>query len=330
MDVSNGEILAITSFPEFDPEVLSEGTDSEKIAEYVNNKSKPFLNRVIDGLYTPGSIVKPFLAVAALEEGIISPEKNIYSAGFISVPNPYDEDHPSIFKDWKAHGYVDMRDAIAVSSDVYFYEVGGGFEDQKGLGIGRIEKYMRVFGFGESSGDSFLSGPSGTIPNPEWKAATFGGEAWRVGDTYNTSIGQYGFQVTPVQAVKAFAAIANGGMLLEPTVVLGERRPAVKLNFNPDNLQVVKEGMRQGVVSGTAANLNLPFIKVAAKTGTAELGSRKEFVNSWVTGFFPYDNPRYAFAVVMEKGPHENTIGALYVIRQLLEWMNENTPEYLR
>ena len=119
MDVNTGEILAMTSFPEYDQNILTNGTDRETINLWVNNSSKVFLNRTIGGLYTPGSILKPIVALAALNEKIISPTKKILSTGSIIVPNPYDPSKPSIFKDWKAHGWTNMREALAVSSDTW-------------------------------------------------------------------------------------------------------------------------------------------------------------------------------------------------------------------
>ncbi len=330
MDVQSGEILALASFPEYRSQVLSDGTDRVAIKRFVDDPRKPFLNRATAGLYTPGSIVKPFIAVGALEEGIITPEKEIVSTGSISIPNPYDASKPTVFKDWKAHGAVDMRAALAVSSDVYFYAIGGGFENQIGLGIANIEKYMRMFGFGREPGGNDFFGAAGTIPNPEWKMKNFG-EAWRLGNTYHTTIGQYGFQVTPMQAVRAIATLANGGKLLEPQLTREAGDPVFQVVPVLDSsFQIVREGMRKAVLSGTATGLNIPEVSVAAKTGTAELGTTRRFVNSWVVGFFPYESPRYAFAVIMEKGPRDNTIGALFVTRRLLEWMSVYTPEYLK
>ena len=334
MDVNSGEILAMASFPEYDSEVMTEGEDVTKIEGYYRDTTNPFLNRIISGLYAPGSIVKPFLAFAALEEEVISPEKEIISTGKIEVPNPYNPDKPSIFKDWKAHGAVDMRRAIAVSSDVYFYEIGGGFGSQKGLGIDRIKKYFELFGFSKKTGFDSQKEAVGVIPDPAWKEKTFDGEIWRLGDTYNTAIGQYGMQITPIQAVVATAALANGGKLVTPSILFTATSTVVsgtKIKGDPGNFQVVREGMRQGVVEGgTAAGLNTGAVNVAGKTGTAELGARKQFVNSWVIGFWPYENPKYAFTVVMEKGPVTNLIGGTYVMRQLLDWMAMNAPEYLK
>jgi len=328
MDVHTGEILTLVSFPEYDPQALTDG-DSEALLGYREDIRKPFLNRAVSGLYTPGSIIKPFLALGALQENIITPEKEILSTGSIAIPHPYIEDEESVFKDWKAHGWVNMREALAYSSNVYFYEIGGGFEDQKGLGIATVEKYVRDFGFGEQTGIQLAPEEEGTIPNPTWKKETFTDGVWRIGDTYNTAIGQYGFQITPIQAVRAVAAIANGGKLLIPTLVFEDEVVFDTTHIEKKHFTVVHEGMRLAVTKGTAQGLSMPQVAIAAKTGTAELGTKKKLVNSWVIGFFPYEKPRYAFAVIMERGPQGNLIGGLFVMRQLLEWMAQNTPEYL-
>jgi penicillin-binding protein 2 len=330
MDIKTGEVLALTSYPEYDSQILTDGSDKISINNYVTNKGNPFLDRVINGLYTPGSIVKPFMSIAALSENIIDPYKKILSTGYISIPNVYDPLHPSVFKDWKAHGWVDMRHALAVSSDVYFYEIGGGYENQKGLGISLIDKYMSMFGFGQDLPEGFFNGASGIIPDPQWKAENFNGEKWNLGNTYHTSIGQYGFQVSPIQAVRAVASIANDGKLLEPSILLGGNpEKFIQLNLNPDYFKLIREGMKLGVEEGLAAGLNNGYVTVGAKTGTAELGISKKFVNSWIIGFFPYNNPKYAFAIIMEKGPVTNTMGGVYIMRQVFDWMYLNTPEYL-
>ena len=338
MDVHTGEVLAMTSYPEYNSQVMTDGQDAETIKKYLTDKNNPFLDRVTDGLYTPGSTVKPYMAYAAQAEKIIDPNKNILGTASISIINPYDPTKSTVFKDWKAQGYEDMRHALAVSSDVYFYEIGGGYQDQAGLGIANIDKYMKMFGLGQSVGSSFFDGSAGTIPTPAWKALNFKGEKWNIGDTYHTSIGQYGFQVAPIQLVRAVASIANGGELLEPKILLNEKddskNPAIDLNLDPDYLRVIKEGMRDGVMKeyGVAKGLNNPTYgyTVAAKTGTAELGVYKQFVNSWVSGFFPYDNPKYAFVVIMERGPGDNTVGGLSIMRGVLDYMAVNKPDYLK
>lgn len=333
MDINSGELLSMASYPEYDSQIISDGKDREKISQFITDKNKPFLNRAVSGLYAPGSIIKPLVAVAALNEGIITPEKQIFSAGSISIPNPYFPGKYSVFKDWKAHGWVDMRHALAVSSDVYFYEIGGGFENQKGLGIGKIEEYAKKFGLGGFTGIDLLGEENGLVPNPELhKKSNLSDPVWRIGDTYNASIGQGNFQVTPIQMAVLTASIANNGKLLKPHLKKDLETSVIKNNSDiPESYyRVVRDGMRMAVTEGTASALNISGVKIAGKTGTAEVGGAKKYVNSWVIGFFPYENPRYAFAVVMEKGPYANLVGAPAVMRQFFDWMSIYTPEYLK
>jgi len=333
MDTEKGEIITSTSFPEYNSEILSFGKDTSKINNYLTDKRKVFLDRDISGLYTPGSIVKPFFALGALTEGVIDPYKEILSTGSISIPNPYFPDQETIFKDWRVNGWTNMMEAIAVSSDVYFYEIGGGFENQKGLGIANIKKYSQFFGFEDKTGIDLPDEKRGVIPSPEWKIANFKGDPWRIGDTYHTAIGQYGFQVTPMEMVRAIGAIANNGKLLTPHLVLNdvEKENQISIiDLKKEYFDVVHKGMREAVTYGTALALNVPYVEVAAKTGTAQLGVAKNKVNSWVIGFFPYENPKYAFAIMMEAGPSANSTGASSIMRQLLDWMSINTPEYFK
>lgn len=333
MNANNGELITSTSFPEYDSEILSFGKDEAKISNYFSDKRKVFLDRNISGLYTPGSIVKPFFALGALAEGIIDPYKKILSTGSISIQNPYFPDQKTVFKDWKVNGWTNMMEAIAVSSDVYFYEIGGGYENQKGLGIANIEKYAELFGFAKKTGIDLPDEKSGTIPSPEWKIANFKGDAWRIGDTYHTAIGQYGFQVTPMEMARAVGAIANNGKLLTPHLILNDKEKEnnfIALELKKEYFDTVHEGMRDAVTSGTALSLNVPYVQVAAKTGTAQLGISKNKVNSWVIGFFPYESPKYIFAVMMEAGPSTNSVGAPSVMRELLDWMSINTPKYFK
>jgi penicillin-binding protein 2 len=221
-----------------------------KIKNYFSDYRNPFIDRSISGLYTPGSIVKPFLAFAALEEKIISPQKEIVSTGELVVSNPYNKDKPTIFKDWKAHGATDMRRAIAVSSDVYFYQIGGGYGSQKGLGIQNIKKYLKLFGFSNKTGFDNNREEVGVIPDEEWKKENFKDGNWRVGDTYNTSIGQYGTQITPIQALVAVSALSNGGNIVTPSLMFTStttRAEYKKITQNLDNLDISKEGMRMAV-----------------------------------------------------------------------------------
>jgi penicillin-binding protein 2 len=331
MDVHTGEILASSNFPEYDSKVMTDGSNSKKINEWLNSSNHPFLNRVVQGLYTPGSIMKLFVAMGVLDQKVISPTKQILSTGSITIPNPFYPDKPSVFMDWKAHGLADLRRAIAVSSNVYFYEVSGGYKDQKGIGIGNLDRYVAMFGFGTTTNINFMGEKYGTIPSPEWKKKAFNGEEWRVGDTYNTSIGQYGFQVTPLQVVRAVGAIATDGKILTPTFIknTGQSVETKEIGLNPSDYKIVKEGMRQGVTEGTSQAINFPFVKVASKTGTAQIGVAKDEVNSWVVGYWPYENPKYAYAVVMERGSKNNQFGAVLVMKEFLDWVNVYASEYL-
>jgi penicillin-binding protein 2 len=328
MDVHTGEILAITSYPQYDNNLMTNAKTKEQNAQVSRDlldKRRKFLDRAVSGLFTPGSTIKPFIALAALMEGVISPEKNIYSSGQLVIKNKYGGPD-TIFKDWKKHGYVDMREALKVSSDEYFYQVGGGFEDQPGLGIARIDKYAKLFGFGTTTGIDLPAEEYGVVPTPEWKQKIFG-EDWLVGNTYHTAIGQYGFQLTPLELVRGVALIANGGYLVTPHVLLGTEPEKTLIQLPEKDLKVIREGMHMVVHSegGTGRVLDIAGMDIAAKSGTAELGVSKELVNSLITGYFPYDNPKYAFVVVMEKGSRTNPYGAVFAARETLEWMRDNT-----
>ncbi len=334
MDIRTGELLAITSIPEYSPTVMSLGDDREKIQHYLTDSSKPFLDRAVAGLYSPGSIVKPYMAMAGLTEGVITPNTWIASHGQISIPNPYDPAHPSIFKDYREdNGVVDVRHALAYSSNIFFYNVSGGYQSQKGIGIENIGKYLTMFGVGVPTGIDLPNEKGGVIPSPAWKSKYFPGDPWRVGDTYNTAIGQYGVQVTPIEMIRAVAAIASDGKLVSPHVRKGDiafESKTEQLDLSKEFFQVIREGMRLVVTdpNGTAKALNaLPF-KVAVKTGTAQVGVNNQFINAWATGFFPYENPKYAFTVMMERGTDATALGAAAVALSQLQWMAENTPEY--
>jgi penicillin-binding protein 2 len=333
MDIKTGEMLVLTSYPEYNSNILSTGDDRETISKYNTNQSLVFLNRALSGRYPPGSTVKPFLAIAALAEKTVSSGKHFYTTGELVLPNPYNPDNPTIFPDNKNHGSVDMRKAIAVSSNVYFYIIGGGFKDQKGLGIYNIYKYAKMFGLGEKTGIDLAGEIEGIVPSPEWKEKNFSGEPWRIGDTYHTSIGQYGFSVTPLQEVRAFGALASNGNLMKPIL---ERvatsstlvKPQKTIDLPASYFKVIHEGMRMTVTEGTAQPLNLPGLKMAAKSGSAEIDDSKKFVNSWVSGFWPYDNPRYAFTVVMERGPRTTTVGAGRTMRRFIDIATPTSREY--
>jgi penicillin-binding protein 2 len=330
MDVHTGEILAMTSFPSYDPEIMSDGDDREQIVAYNEDDRFPFLNKVVGGTYIPGSIVKPFVAYGALAEEIISPNKVIVSNGYITVPNPYNPSNPSRFNDWRVQGPMTMREAIAFSSNVYFYIIGGGFGDQKGLGITKMYEYYTKFGLGEKTDIALANEQAGNVPNPVWKKEVFDDD-WRLGDTYFTAIGQYGFLATPIQMLRAYAALANGGTLLTPHVVKDEQAEGEDLGLNAEYLQIVREGMRKTVImdGGTARGLEKPYVQVAAKSGTAELGIDNSKLNSWAAGYWPYEEPRYAFILLLENVNRSNRLGATTVMGRVMDWIHENRPEYL-
>lgn len=336
MDVHTGDIIALTNYPEYSPELLSLGEDRATIQGYFTDESKPMLNRMVSGLYTPGSIVKPFFALGALNEGVITPSKKIMSTGYIEIPNPYTPSEPSRFYDWRwgryktGHGATDVYHAIADSVNTYMYAIGGGYKDQRGIGIAGIEKYAKLFKLTEPTGFALGGEKQGTIPTPEWKAEVFDGDAWRLGDTYNTVIGQFGFQSTPLEMVRAAGALANGGTLVKPRLSTDEKIVTETVSgIDHQYYSVIRKALRETVLSGTAQNLDVSYVDIAVKTGTAQTsGNRK--INAWAMGFWPYEDPQYAFVVLAEGAESGQTVGASWAVRNVFDWMNENTPEYLR
>ncbi len=327
IDVRNGEVISLVSYPEYNNNLMTNASSAEEKAVISNDlvsKQNKFLNRPVSGLFIPGSTVKPFMALAALEEKIISPYKNIFSSGQLVVKNKYGGPD-GIFKDWKAHGYVDMRKAISVSSDEYFYQVGGGFADQPGLGIKRIYSYMHKYGFEDITGIDLPGEVSGVVPSIEWKQRKFKDGDWKLGNSYHTSIGQFGFLTTPLELARSYALLANGYYLITPTVILGKKASTTSVEFSSENVKVVREGMRLSAVEGTAHLLTMENVSLAAKTGTAEVGANKEKVNSLVISYFPYENPKYVLVVVMEKAAHGNTFGATLAGKEIVTFLRDET-----
>lgn len=337
MDPRTGGILALVSLPDFDGNLFQQGaSSSEEIKKTLQDPQKPLFNRAIAGLYPTGSTIKPLMASAALQEKIISPEKKIYDPGQIEVPHRYDPKIIYVFRDWTVHGWTDMRKAIAESCNVYFYTIGGGFGGQEGLGPARIKKYLELFGWGNKTGIDLPGEKEGLVPSPDWKKETRK-ENWWDGDTYHLSIGQGDLLVTPLQLTSAIAAIANNGKLFKPQVVqkivggsfnspqiIKEMKPEiVRENFiAPENLQVVREGMRQGVVSGSSVTLAGLPVPVAAKTGTAQFGKKNSY-HKWITVFAPYDDPQIVLTIMVED---VEGLGAttLPIARNVLQWYFSN------
>lgn len=338
MDPNTGGILALVSFPSFDNNLFQKGADQKKLQDLLLDSSglDPLFNRAIAGKYPTGSTIKPLMASAALQENLISPEKQIYSPGYIEVSNRYNPEATHIFKDWTVHGWVDMRKALAQSSNVYFYTIGGGYKDQNGLGPSRIKKYLELFGWATPTGIDLPGEAKGFIPDITWKKQTLG-ENWWDGDTYNLSIGQGFLQVTPLEVVTSIAAVANGGKLMQPEIIQKvvngsknsmqvvetmESKVVSEGFINPEYLQIVREGMRQAVTGynsplASAVMLNSLPVTSAAKTGTAELGN--DHYHNWISVFAPYENPEIVLTVMIEdvKGVHS---AAVPVAREVLEW----------
>lgn len=331
LNPQNGEVLALLSSPEFDPNILSKKASTEEVNKLITDSKKPFFNRAISGLYPPGSIVKPAVAAGALAEGIISSEKQILSTTPIIIKNPFSPDRPDIFPDWKYHGWVDLRRALAISSDIYFYAIGGGYEDQKGLGVLNIEKYLKKFGFGDFTGVDLVGEKIGSLPDPEKK---INGRKWSIGDTYHLSIGQGDLQVTPIAMALYASMLAKRGEFYPPHLakaILGKSGEILekfsyshnKIDIQKEIFNIVREGMRDAVKYGTASGLSGYAVDIAAKTGTAEIGDTGR-VHSWSIGFLPYDEPKVAWAIVMENGPISNTIGATFVASEMIQWIMNN------
>lgn len=303
MNVETGELVSLVSYSE-------EATTT---------------NMATRGLFVPGSIIKPFIAMAALSEDIIDPKKEILSTGSITLVDR--NGVPRVFNDWRAHGLVDMEKAIGVSSNVYFYAIGGGYEDQQGLGIEKITEYLELFGIGEKTGIAAVAEGDGQTPTPEWKAAAFGGDEWRLGDTYLASIGQHGYAVTPLQMTRAVAAIATEGEMVTPRIVASAPEGRMTLPLPREHFKIVKGGMEYAVLSGTASGLYMDGVTLAAKTGTAEADSRREHIHSWIIGYFPHDAPRYAFTFMLASGPWGEETGAVAVAQDIFIWMREHRPD---
>ncbi len=330
MDVHTGEILALTSYPSYDPQIMADGKDVATINAYNENSQFPFLNKIVSGVYTPGSVMKPFVAYGVLAENVFSPNATIVSTGELIVPNRFNPSQPGIFRDWRAHGVMTMREAIAFSSNVYFYITGGGFGEQRGLGISKMYDYYRLFGFGDTTGINIATEQTGVVPNPQWKREVFNDD-WRLGDTYFTAIGQYGFLTTPLQVLRAYAGLANGEYLVTPHVIMGETGTTTPLSLNANHLKIIREGMRMAVnyPGGTARSLERNDVAIAAKSGTAEIGANNAYVNSWAAGFWPAEDPKYAFVLMMDKAPRSNALGATRIMGDVVSWIAEHRPEYL-
>lgn len=332
LDPRDGAVRAMVSFPSFDPNIFRQKLSQRDYEAIFLSKYKPFFNRAIGGEYPSGSVIKPLVAVAALEERVIDPNRTINDTGSISVPNPYRPGEETVFPDWKAHGVIDMRSALQWSANVYFYIVGGGYKDVKGLGITKLGNWMKKFGLGSVLGIDLPGEKPGLVPGPENIAKTRPSDpVWRLGDTYHAAIGQGSFQATPLQIAAMTAAIANGGTLWQPQLVREvldsrgevtrsvEPRALAERLADPRSLEIAREGMRLVATKGTARLFFADFpVEVAGKTGTAQTGLQHN-AHGWFTAFAPYAAPELAM-VVMAEDVYENESIATPVTRDVLYW----------
>lgn len=289
----SGEVLTLVSLPSF---------SSDGIGAALSDSDHPLFNRPVSGLYSPGSIIKTVVGVATLAEGVMRPDDEVLSTGKLLIPNKYNPDNPTRFVDWKPHGWVNLRSAIARSSNIYFYAAGGGLVQNpdlfhgwggvvKGLGIERLRKYFSLFNLDQKTGIELSAESVGVIPSPEAKKKRTGID-WTIGDTYNTSIGQGDLAVTPVSLLSAVSSIVNGGKIYKLHLTPGE---SVVQRDNSDQKPAMDEvlsGM-EDVVSesyGTANLLSyLPF-KVVGKTGSAQVMNNKK-TNAFFVGCADFSSP---------------------------------------
>ncbi|MCL4406467.1 MAG: penicillin-binding transpeptidase domain-containing protein [Patescibacteria group bacterium] len=327
-DPKNGEILSLVSYPSF---------TLDEIPNLLNDPKTPILNRAVMGKYAPASTVKPFLAVAALKEGIIKPTDLVYSSGVLEVPNPYHPDQPTLFPDWKPHGWIDLYAALARSSNIFFYAVGGGLpynedlirgeSDFKGLGMPLIEKYLKLFGFNEKTGVEIPGETTGFIPSPTTQKERTG-IAWRLGDTYHVSIGHGDLMISLLELVRGYAAIVNGGTLYRPHVVFNSVPEVARdLTYLAPEMQTVLHGMSDAVYKsyGTCTSLANLAYKSVAKTGSASILDNKK-INAIFVGCGPMpveDYPSVCILVLAENAK-TSTTNAVPIGHDVLDWYYKN------
>ncbi|WP_456402182.1 penicillin-binding protein 2 [Persephonella sp.] len=307
------EILTLLSYPVYDIQKFSDGLTKKEWNKLIKNKYKPLFNKALSGIYPPGSIFKIIVGIAALEEGVVSPYQKIYSGGSFEIGN-------WVYRNWDPAGCgnIDVREALEMSCDTYFYQIG------LDLGASKISYYANLFGLGEKLNPKIEKRKS-RIPIPEWKTEVIG-EPWFLGDTVNYSIGQGFLAITPFDGIKIIAPIANGGKVLKPKLLksyydmdlqeLIETKPEVIriLDIKKDYINVIKKGLYLVVYGqkGTAKKLaDLP-VKNAGKTGTAQVFRKPEKDkkidrwdlqnHAWYVAFFPYRKPQYVMSVFVEHG----------------------------
>jgi penicillin-binding protein 2 len=342
MDPGTGEILAMVSLPTYDDNVFVEGV-SQRDWDRWQDPHRPLINHAISDALPPGSVFKIVVASAALQEGVVTPRTQLRCPGRIVVPNKYYPNDPGRaqpFYCWNrsGHGALDIVGGVAHSCDIFFYKVGGGFEetDFDGLGVGRIADYARLFGLGEPTGVELPAESGGLVPTSDWKRHTYQ-ESWSTGDTYNLSIGQGFLEVTPLQMLNVVNAVANGGTLRQPQIVHhvtdaeGETTEPFEpktiriLPISEEHLSLVREGMEGAVAYGTAARRGqIEGLRIAGKTGTAQFCDDimcgvgfEQPEHAWFTAFAPVEEPEISVIVFLYNGG-EGSVAAVPVARDIL------------
>ena len=324
MNVKTGEILAMASYPGYNPSDFTGGISTEKWNNYINDESKPLVNKAIQTSYSPGSIFKMVTAIAGLESGVITPKTVINDTGVYTKYEKYGTRMNCwYYTDYhRGHGPLNVIGAIEKSCNYFFYETADRMQ------IDTLDKYAKYFGLGNKTGVELRDETSGVLASKETKAKMHPDASyWAPGDTLNAAIGQGDNEFSPLQMAKYISMLANGGNKIDVSIIktirkadgTEESRDNIKnfvkqklglsddntedLNINQSNLQVVLEGMRSVTEEGTAASIFKDFeIAVGGKTGSAEAPGNK--VNAWFAGFAPFDNPEIAVVVMAENGGH--------------------------
>ena len=350
MNPQTGEILAMVSLPTFDDNIFSRGITPRELSLLSEDPWSPLVDHAIAGLYPPGSTFKIIPAAGALQERTVFPDTTFYDEGVLYLPNKFEPDNPDLaqpFYCWlrTGHGEVEMLSALAYSCDVYFYQIGGGYEpaEYEGLGLERMVKYAEMFGLGQPTGIDLPGELGGLVPNKKWKRLNYA-EKWLTGDTYNMTIGQGFVLVTPLQMLNATAAIANGGTLYRPHLVkeildadgnvveVNEPEVIRRLEVEPQFIQLIQAGLRAAVEwdQGTAhENFDVPGIIASGKTGTAEFcdeypecldsEGRVKTSHAWFTAYAPSYNPEIATVVFIYGGGEGSKI-AVPVTNKILRY----------
>lgn len=324
LNPQTGEIISLISLPAFDNNIFARGIKQAEYEILSQSADLPLFSRAVSGEYPSGSTIKPIIAAAALQESIITETTSFLSSGGLRVGQ-------WVFPDWKAggHGQSNVKKAIAESVNTFFYYIGGGYDNFVGLGIDRMVSYLRKFLLGTPLSIDLPNEASGFVPTKEWKETTKK-ERWYVGDTYHVSIGQGDLIVTPLQVAAYTMFFANSGTIYQPHLVKEIVKPTGELvkkiepkvlakdMISQANIEIVREGMRQTVTSGSARSMNELPVEVAGKTGTAQWSTKKE-PHAWFTGFAPYDNPEIVITVLVEEGKGGDLI-ASPIAREFLQW----------